>query len=147
MCISKTLSLFIFLTLISPKERGQWQVLEMPLISFESLESNVVEILPNDTFAPTAPTSITIAAVPGNISIFFASNPEKDIAGYSIYRSTDENSDQTDWSLLNPDLLTTNTFQDTKIESGTKYFYYIKAIDLRGNVSEPRGARTRWKTP
>jgi hypothetical protein len=102
----------------------------------ESAESNIVEILPKDTFAPTAPTSITVAAVPGNISIFFASNPEKDIAGYSIYRSTDDSLEKSRWQLLTKDLLKTNTFQDTKTESGVKYFYYLTATDARGNISE-----------
>lgn len=103
----------------------------------ESAESNIVGILPKDTFVPTAPASITIAAVPGNISIFFASNPERDIVGYSIYRSTDSALDKSKWQLLNTDLLKTNTFQDTKIETGTKYFYYLKATDAKGNLSEP----------
>ncbi len=103
----------------------------------ESAESGVIRVLPKDDFSPSPPSSITIAAVPGNISIFFASNFEKDIAGYSIYRSTDANSDKSRWLLLTGDLLKTNTFQDTKIESGIKYFYYLTATDVRGNVSDP----------
>lgn len=102
----------------------------------ESSESNIVSVLAKDTFAPTAPASITVAAVPGNISLFFASNPENDIAGYSIYRSTDSTLNKAEWQLLNSELLTTNTFQDSKIASGIKYYYYLKATDLRGNTSD-----------
>lgn len=103
----------------------------------ESLESNEVKILPQDTFAPSAPAAITIAAAPGNLSIFFATNPEKDIAGYRLYRSTNPNLKKSEWSLLTNDLLTTNTFQDSNVESGKTYFYYLVAVDKAGNTSEP----------
>lgn len=103
----------------------------------ESFESNIVKILPIDTFAPDAPNAITIAAAQNNLSIFFAANTEKDIAGYRIYRSTDRNLKKSEWSLLTEDLLTTNTFQDLNVESGKTYFYYLIAVDKAGNVSEP----------
>lgn len=102
----------------------------------ESTESNVLRFKPIDNFAPSAPSAITVAASPTTISIFFAVNPEKDIAGYKIYRSTDETLDKATWQLLTPELLKTNTFQDTRVESGKKYFYYITATDTTGNVSE-----------
>ena len=98
----------------------------------ESQESNIVEISPKDTFAPSAPTGITLAATPNTISIFFASNNEKDILGYQIFRSTD----QTNWQKLNDKPLPTNTFQDTKVESGKTYYYYLIAVDKFGNESE-----------
>lgn len=98
----------------------------------ESQESNIVEVVPKDTFAPNSPEGITLAASPNTISIFFASNLENDIAGYKIYRSTDKVS----WQLLTDKLLETNTFQDTKVESGKKYYYYLIAVDKFGNESE-----------
>ncbi|HTK38122.1 MAG TPA: hypothetical protein VL325_06490 [Pyrinomonadaceae bacterium] len=106
-------------------------------IPVESQESNIVNIRPVDTFPPSPPAAITLAAAPNNISIFFAVNPEKDIAGYKIYRSTDPDQDKSQWALLTPQLLPTNTFQDAKIESGRTYYYYITATDKAGNVSEP----------
>lgn len=102
----------------------------------ESAESNVTGIEPKDTFAPSAPAAITIAAAPGSISIFFAVNPEKDIAGYKIYRSTDPDVDKSKWELMTPELIKTNTYQDKAVETGTKYYYYITATDTAGNVSE-----------
>lgn len=103
----------------------------------ESQESNIVKVSPVDTFAPSPPAAITLAASLNSISIFFAVNPEKDIAGYKIYRSTDDTIDKSKWELLTPELLTTNTFQDTRVESGKKYFYYLTATDKTGNVSQP----------
>ena len=101
----------------------------------ESSESNIVKFKAVDTFAPSAPSAITVAAAPGTISIFFAINPEKDIAGYKIYRSTDPNLAKDKWATLTPELLKTNTFQDTKVESGKTYYYYLIATDKFGNVS------------
>lgn len=98
----------------------------------ESQESNIVEIVPKDVFAPNPPEGITLAASPNTISIFFASNIENDIAGYKIFRSTDK----VNWQLLNDKLLETNTFQDTKVESGKTYYYYLTAVDKFGNESE-----------
>ncbi len=103
----------------------------------ESAESNILKFRAVDTFAPSAPTAITVAASPTTISIFFAVNPEKDIDGYRIYRSTDPLISKADWQLLTPELLKTNTFQDTRVESRKTYYYYITATDNFNNISEP----------
>ncbi len=98
----------------------------------ESQESNIIEILPKDTFSPNSPASITIAATPNSISIFFVPNSELDLAGYKVFRSTDKEK----WALQTEKLLETTTFQDTKIESGKTYYYYLIAVDKFGNESE-----------
>ena len=103
----------------------------------ESAESNVVEFRPKDTFSPSAPSAITIAAAPGTISIFWAINPEKDVVGYRIYRSTDRDLPRDQWTPLTTELLKANTYQDSKVESGKAYFYYLTATDNAGNVSSP----------
>lgn len=102
----------------------------------ESGESNIVEINPKDTFAPSAPVSITIGAAPNVISIFFPPNPETDIVGYKIYRSEDKDLDKTTWKLVTPETTPANTFQDTTVEPGKTYYYFVIAIDKFGNVSE-----------
>lgn len=103
----------------------------------ESVNSNVVSIAPRDTFAPSAPTNLSIVAAPGRISIFFPANPEPDIAGYTIYRSTDANLAKAGWTKLSPALLTRTTFQDDRVEAQKRYYYYITATDQSGNVSPP----------
>lgn len=101
----------------------------------ESSESNILQLNPKDTFPPSPPTAITLAATPTTISIFFPANPEKDIAGYRIYRTTDRSLEKSKWDLLAPELLPTNTFQDAKVESGMTYYYYVTATDKAGNIS------------
>jgi len=103
----------------------------------ESGESNIVRILPKDNFPPSSPSAITIAAAPNNLSIFFASNPEKDIQGYKIYRSNSREIPLSQWEVITPQILTVNIFQDTRVESGKTYYYYLVAVDKAGNVSEP----------
>ena len=103
----------------------------------ESLNSNSVNVSPRDLYPPSAPTSITVAPAPGRLSIFFPANPERDIAGYNIYRSTDPDLPKGSWTKLNNDLLTRTTFQDERVESGKKYYYYLTAVDMSGNTSAP----------
>ncbi|MCW5960403.1 MAG: hypothetical protein KIS76_09590 [Pyrinomonadaceae bacterium] len=103
----------------------------------ESAETESVVIEPKDIFAPSAPGSITIAAAPNVMSIFFATNPESDIAGYQIFRSTDRDIPLQNWTKMTPELLKTNTFQDKTVRSGTRYYYYILAVDKNGNISAP----------
>ncbi len=103
----------------------------------ESSSSDTISIFAKDAFPPEAPSAITIAAAPNSISIFFATNLEKDVVGYRVYRSTDPTKLKTSWDLVSDKLLTTNTFQDKKIQSGKTYYYYLTAIDKYGNVSEP----------
>lgn len=103
----------------------------------ESADSNIADAAPRDVFPPSPPSALTIAAAPGTISIFFASNPERDVVGYRLFRTTDQTISPDQWRLLTPDLLTANTFQDKDIESGKTYFYYLTAIDRAGNSSRP----------
>lgn len=103
----------------------------------ESAESNVLKFKAIDTFAPSAPAAITVAAAPNTISIFFAVNPEKDIAGYRIYRSEDRDAPLDKWKPLTSDAIKTNTFQDSRVESGKTYHYYLTATDTAGNTSPP----------
>ena len=105
----------------------------------ESLNSNPVEVKPVDKFPPAAPTGLTAAAAPTplRVSVFFAANQERDIAGYNVYRSTDPDLPKDQWTKLNRSLLERTTFQDEAVSSGQRYFYYVTAVDKAGNVSAP----------
>ena len=102
----------------------------------ESLNSNAIAVSPRDVFPPSPPTGISIGPSLGRLSIFFAANPESDIAGYNIYRSTDPNQPKP-WTKLNTNLIDRTTFLDDKVETGKTYYYYLIAVDNAGNVSPP----------
>jgi fibronectin type 3 domain-containing protein len=101
----------------------------------ESLNSNSVEAAPIDIYRPSAPGQISPAASPGRISLFWPANPETDVAGYTIYRSTDPNLPKDRWTKLTPTLYPRTTFTDENVEAGKTYYYYITATDASGNVS------------
>jgi hypothetical protein len=103
----------------------------------ESLNSNALSVAPVDTFPPSPPGAMTAAAAAGRISLFFPANPERDVAGYNIFRSTDESLPKQRWTKLNREPLTRNTYQDESVQSGVKYFYYVTAVDNAGNESRP----------
>ena len=103
----------------------------------ESLNSNVLQVSPRDTFAPAPPSGLSVAGSPGRLSIFFAANSESDIAGYHIFRSTDPDLPKGSWTMLNPALLTRTSFVDDKVETGKRYYYYVVAVDTTGNTSKP----------
>jgi hypothetical protein len=103
----------------------------------ESLNSNALGIAPRDTFPPSAPASISIATAPRRLSLFFPANPERDVAGYNLYRSTDANAPPETWTKLNRAPIERTTYQDDAVESGVKYFYYLTATDRAGNTSRP----------
>ncbi len=102
----------------------------------ESLNSNSVSVTTRDIFAPTAPKGLSPAPANNRISIFWAANPERDVAGYNIFRTTDPNLPKDKWSKLNRTLLVQITFQDDSVQTGVKYYYYLTAVDTTGNVSE-----------
>jgi hypothetical protein len=97
----------------------------------ESNESLPLTLTPQDTFAPTAPTSISIASRGGIISLFWPPNSESDVVGYNIYRSEDEQT----WTKITPRPITTITFADRQVQIGKRYFYQIAAVDHAGNES------------
>jgi hypothetical protein len=103
----------------------------------ESLNSNTIAVETKDVFKPSAPGPVSPAAAPGRISLFFPANPERDVAGYNIYRSTDPNLAKDQWTKLNDQPLTRTTFQDETVEAGRRYYYFVTAVDTSGNESNP----------
>lgn len=106
-------------------------------IQVESGNSNTARIVPKDVFPPRAPEGLTIAAAPGNLSVFFAASGEQDVVGYNIFRTTAPETPPEGWQKLNDASVSATSYQDTKVESGQRYYYYVVAVDSAGNVSLP----------
>jgi len=75
-------------------------------------------------------------AAPGRVSIFFPANPEPDVVGYHVYRSSDPDLAKDRWTRLTQILLTRTTFQDENVEAGKRYYYYLIAVDRSSNESK-----------
>ncbi|MGI8668548.1 MAG: hypothetical protein ACR2J3_01740, partial [Aridibacter sp.] len=67
----------------------------------------------------------------------FAQNPLQDFAGYNMYRSADENVPLDQWERRNKEPIPTTEYKDEGVESGEVYFYYVRAVDSKGNESAP----------
>jgi fibronectin type 3 domain-containing protein len=103
----------------------------------ESLDSNPLELSQVDIYPPSAPALAAPGAAPGRIALFWTANPEPDVAGYYLYRSTDPNLPKERWTKLTPALYTKTTFTDANVETGKTYYYYVKAVDNAGNEGPP----------
>ena len=101
----------------------------------ESLDSNTFPLSQDDTYRPSPPERLSIGASPGKLSLFWVANSEPDIAGYLIYRSTDQSLPQNAWTLLTQAVYAKTTFTDENVESGKVYHYYLIAVDNAGNKS------------
>jgi hypothetical protein len=106
----------------------------------EGDDSPVVDVLAHDSFPPANPSgveavfsSVPQSAAPPNsfIDITWTANTEPDLASYNVYRRR-ENEQPVK---INSDLVKTPRFADPGVQPGTKYFYSVTAVDLRGNES------------
>lgn len=107
-------------------------VSQAPDTLVESSDSPRMELTPRDLFAPSAPTSVTVASAGGVVSLFWPTNPERDVVGYVIFRGDAEAGP---WLRLNERPLDRTTFRDDRVRTGTKYFYRVSAVDRYGNES------------
>ncbi len=100
---------------------------------FESADSNIIEIKPEDIFPPKAPSALISISGSKLISLSWEPNKENDLAGYRIWRRLEGESD---FFLLTSELFLESNFNDTKLEKNRKYEYTVTAVDKNGNESE-----------
>ncbi|MDQ3129842.1 MAG: hypothetical protein M3Q99_03640 [Acidobacteriota bacterium] len=67
----------------------------------------------------------------------FEQNPLVDFAGYNMYRSADKNVPLEKWERRNTEPIPTTEYKDEGVLSGEIYFYYVRAVDSKGNESAP----------
>ncbi|MCY3789268.1 MAG: hypothetical protein OXH63_10830, partial [Gemmatimonadetes bacterium] len=112
----------------------------------ESDRSNAVSGQPLNSLTPQVPTAVRAVAhhleVFGqlDIALDWADNAETDLAGYRVYRSTEQGFTPGVEHLLMQ--VSGPGFIDEEVEVGTVYYYRITAIDLGGkesNASEEVG--------
>jgi len=68
----------------------------------------------------------------GNVTLQWQANTEADLAGYNLYRATQEGGP---YAKLNSSLLTETAFSDTQTTNGATYYYVVSAVDQVGNES------------
>ena len=115
-------------------------VVDSPGGPLESSDSQQAVVTPKDTFPPAAPQDLVAAAQssplsgPAVVELSWSINVEPDLAGYRVYRSSQQGSQG---ALLTPDLLRSPSYRDTSVEVGQHYWYTVTAVDRSGNESAP----------
>ncbi len=99
---------------------------------FESDDSEVRELVPEDVFPPAAPAGVVQVTGHGSVSLSWEANREKDLAGYRVRRRGEGEAEDV---LLTPALLLENAYTDLTIEKGKRYRYSMSAVDIRENES------------
>jgi fibronectin type 3 domain-containing protein len=101
---------------------GQRYYYKLTQVDAEGNESK--PITPQTTFTDHA----------GNVH---AQNPLVDFVGYNMYRSADKDVPLEQWERRNEEPIPTTEYKDDGVQSGEIYFYYVRAVDSKGNESAP----------
>jgi hypothetical protein len=101
----------------------------------ESADSEPLPLTPVDRFPPAAPDPVSIASANGTISLFWPSSPERDVAGYNVYRADSAEAPDPNWIKLNDQPMTAVTFRDDRVVIDQTYFYRVTAVDSFNNES------------
>jgi len=100
---------------------------------WESDDSAAARVEPKDVFAPAAPADLTSLAGQDYISLTWDPNPDKDLAGYRVWRRL---AGQGEYQEMTTALIKETTFQDKAADKGIRYEYAVTAEDGQGNRSE-----------
>ncbi len=84
-----------------------------------------------DTVPPNPPAGLSIGLEPDRVMISWEENAEPDLAGYRIYKSSNE---QGPFRLATPQLILCPWYYDTPTPM-EKTFYKVTAVDQSGNES------------
>lgn len=99
----------------------------------QSENSETLEVLAKDKFAPEAPSGLVSMTGKNYIALSWDDNQEEDLAGYRVWRKEEG---EEEYLLLTTEPVRENTYTDTKVEKNKRYYYSITALDKHGNESK-----------
>jgi fibronectin type 3 domain-containing protein len=99
---------------------------------FREGEGVKINAVPLDKTPPRRPEMVTTAKKGNIVSIAWAENADKDLAGYNIYRIVRDTKER-----INKDPVKETSFFDSKIPDERFVSYCVTALDRTGNESEP----------
>lgn len=100
--------------------------------SVESDSSVTVEVVARDLFPPPTPANLIVVAGSGRVDLTWDASPGSDLAGYLVYRSLESGKG---YQRLTPEALRVQSFADTNLKPGARYYYVVTAVDAEGNES------------
>jgi len=87
-----------------------------------------------DETPPGAPVGLVATASVLGVDLDWSNNPEGDLAGYNVYRSSAPGGP---FTKLNPSLLAASQYTDASAPGGETSYYQVTAVDTSGNQSAP----------
>ena len=104
-------------------------------VEVEGDETSALKAFAEDVFPPAVPTGLqAVFSGPAQqrfIDLIWAPVPDVDLAGYNVYRRTQNSAPMK----LNSEPLKSPAYRDPSVEAGLQYFYSVSSVDLRGNES------------
>lgn len=99
---------------------------------FREGQGTKVKATPIDKSPPRQPEMVKAVKKGNLVSVTWKENVEKDFAGYNIYRVIGGTKEK-----INKGLIKENSFLDQKISNERFVSYFVTALDVAGNESEP----------
>ena len=104
-------------------------------LQIEGDDSGEIKVFADDVFPPAVPSGLqAVFSGPGQklfIDLVWAPVADVDLIGYNVYRREEG----TVAVKVNAGLVKTPAYRDENVASGKHYFYYVSAVDVRGNES------------
>lgn len=109
------------------KIRYEYYITAIDPAGTESVPSNKVVLGNDEKVAPEPPHDLTAALNLGRIILYWNISPQENIVGYNLYRKESITGDSIK---LNSNLIdyASPQFEDTLINSGLQYFYFVTAV-------------------
>ncbi len=103
----------------------------------ESIPSVTMLAYARDTTKPLKPKNLIAKTEPGLVSLKWDSVKDKNLIGYRVYVSMDEDAKQ--WSLINKEVIKTNSYEHNRSKSLSRfpYYYRVSSVDSTYNESYP----------
>jgi hypothetical protein len=83
-------------------------------------------VTPRDHFPPPAPSGLRAAAADGSVDLVWSGVDAPDLGGYIVLRSAGANGTLRE---LTPAPISSSSYRDTTVQSGTSYVYAVVAVD------------------
>lgn len=98
-------------------------------------DSSEIKVFTHDVFPPAVPSGLqAVFSGPGQslfVDLVWAPVTDADLAGYNVYRREEGAKSEK----LNLDPLKAPSYRDTHVSAGTRYYYSVTSVDIRGNES------------
>ena len=102
----------------------------------EGDDTPAATVFAHDVFPPSVPAGLqAVFSGVGQqpfIDLVWTPDTDADLAGYNVYRHTEGREPVK----INAEVVRTPAYRDTGVLTGTKYFYAVASVDVRGNESE-----------